>query len=234
MRKFVAPSWTNDQGGNRRAETASPCSALQPPFRRVAWADGTPGQVDIGGGRKMYLECRGTGSPTVFIVPGGRAAADEWTKGARPFSTKSAAFTRVCAYDRPGVLLADGRPSRSDPVPMPTTAADSVADLHALVGAAKIDTPFVIVGHSYGGLIVRLYAMTYPHDVDGMVLVDALSECLRAAETPEEWVWQKKNSRRRPDGDPQDLSRHRASGCRRQFRSTAQRRRRSSRCLWSC
>ena len=69
---------------------------------------------------------------------------------------------------------------------------NSVADLHALVLAAKIDTPFVIVGHSYGGLIVRLYAMTYPQDVDGMVLVDPLSEFLRAAETPEEWVWQKK------------------------------------------
>ena len=69
---------------------------------------------------------------------------------------------------------------------------NSVADLHALVAAAKIETPFVIVGHSYGGLIVRLYAMTYPQDVDGMVLVDALSEFLRAAETPEEWVWQRK------------------------------------------
>ena len=85
----------------------------------------------------------------------------------------------------PGTPLANDSPSRSDPVPMPITVADSVADLHALVGAAKIDTPFVIVGHSYGGLIVRLYAMTYPQDVDGMVLVDALSEFLRAAETPE-------------------------------------------------
>ncbi len=75
---------------------------------------------------------------------------------------------------------------------MPITVANSVADLHALVVAARIDTPFVIVGHSYGGLVVRLYAMTYPDDVDGMVLVDALSEYLRSAETPEEWVWQKK------------------------------------------
>jgi pimeloyl-ACP methyl ester carboxylesterase len=74
---------------------------------------------------------------------------------------------------------------------MPTTAGDAVADLHALVGAAKIATPFVIVGHSYGGLIIRLYAMTYPEDVDGMVLVDALSEGLRAAETPAEWANQK-------------------------------------------
>ncbi len=154
-------------------------------------ADGDlAGLVDIGDGRKMYLECRGMGSPTVLIVPGGRAAADEWTTTSPVFGDV-AGFTRVCTYDRPGTILADEKPSRSDPVPMPTTAAASVADLHALVEAAKIETPFVIVGHSYGGLVVRLYAMTYPQDVDGMVLVDALSEFLRAAETAEEWKWQK-------------------------------------------
>ena len=131
-------------------------------------ADGDfAGTVDIGSGRKMYLECRGTGSPTVFIVPGGRAAADEWTNDS-PVFADVAKFTRVCAYDRPGTPLANDSPSRSDPVPMPITVADSVADLHALVHAAKIETPFVIVGHSLGGLIVRLYAMTYPKDVDGM------------------------------------------------------------------
>ena len=148
------------------------------------------GLVDITGGRKMYLECRGTGSPTVFIVPGGKAAADDWTKES-PVFADVAKFTRVCAYDRPGTPLVDGKPSRSGPVPMPITAAASVADIHALVAAAKIERPFVIVGHSYGGLIVRLYAMTYPADVDGMVLVDALSEHLRAAETHEEWAHQK-------------------------------------------
>ena len=79
----------------------------------------------------------------------------------------------------------------------------------------------MIVGHSYGGLVVRLYAMTYPEDVDGMVLVDALSEGLREAETPEEWVRQKKILDGDLTGDPQALSRHRAGGCRRQFRSTA-------------
>jgi pimeloyl-ACP methyl ester carboxylesterase len=149
------------------------------------------GTVEIGNGRKMYLECRGIGSPTVFIVPGARAAADEWT-ATSPVVADVAKFTRVCAYDRPGTLPAGQEPSRSDPIPMPTTAAVSVADLHALVEHAKIATPLVIVGHSYGGLVVRLYAMTYPEDVDGMVLVDPLSEFLRAAETPEEWVWQRK------------------------------------------
>ena len=151
------------------------------------------GTVDIGGGRKMYLECRGTGSPTVVIVPGGKASADDWTKseaGKMNVFSEVAGFTRVCTYDRPGTPVGEA-PSRSDPVPMPITVGDSVADLHALVTAAPIKTPFVIVGHSYGGLIVRLYAMTYPGNVGGMVLVDPQTEGLRAAETPEEWVQQK-------------------------------------------
>jgi pimeloyl-ACP methyl ester carboxylesterase len=166
-------------------------SVIAPLSGAALAADGDfAGLVDIGGDRKMYLECRGTGSPTVFIVPGGRASADEWSKDS-PVFADVAGFTRVCAYDRPGIVLPDDGPSRSDPVPQPTNVAASVADLHALVTAAGIDTPFVIVGHSYGGLVVRHYAMTYPEDVDGMVLVDALSEFLRAAETPEEWEWQK-------------------------------------------
>ena len=157
----------------------------------VLAADGDfAGLVDIGDGRRMHLECRGSGSPKVLVVPGGKASADDWTKES-PVFADVAAFTRVCAYDRPGTPLADGSPSRSDPAPMPTTVAASAADLHALVGAAAIETPFVIVGHSYGGLVVRLYARTWPGDVDGMVLVDALSEHLRAAETAEEWRWQK-------------------------------------------
>ncbi len=158
-------------------------------FPAVAESGDFTGLVDIGSGRKMYLECRGTGSPTVVIVAGGKAAAYDWTEDSPVFSAV-AGFTRVCAYDRPGTPV-DDAPSRSDPVPMPITAGDSVADLHALVAAAGIATPFVIVGHSYGGLISRLYAMNYPGDVDGMVLVDALSEGLRAAETPAEWANQK-------------------------------------------
>ncbi|HMK40691.1 MAG TPA: alpha/beta hydrolase, partial [Methyloceanibacter sp.] len=101
-----------------------------------------------------------------------------------------AAFTRVCAYDRPGTPVSD-RPSRSDPVAQPTAAADAVADLHALMAAAGIETPAVLVGHSYGGLVVRLYASTYPDQVSGMVLLDALTEGLRQAETQQEWAIQR-------------------------------------------
>ncbi len=102
-----------------------------------------------------------------------------------------AKFTRVCAYDRPGTPVGE-KPSRSDPVPQPTTAGEAVADLHALLSAAGEAGPYVLVGHSYGGLVVRLYASTYPEDVSGLVLVDALTEGLRDAETPEQWAIQRK------------------------------------------
>ena len=89
------------------------------------------------------------------------------------------AFTRVCVYDRPGTLLnaedTAGR-SRSDPAPLPRTAQDVVADLHALLRAARVPGPYVLVGHSLGGLCVRLYATTYPEEVAGLVLVDASHE----------------------------------------------------------
>src|SRR4029434_9233012 len=100
-------------------------------------------------------------------------------------------FTRVCACDRPGTPVGE-KPSRSDPVPQPTTAKDAVADLHALLSADGAAGPYVLVGHSYGGLIVRLYASTYPKEVAGLVLVDGLSEGLQDAETPEQWAIQRK------------------------------------------
>ena len=139
------------------------------------------GLVDIGGGRKMYLKCSGKGSPAVVLVGGLRASADDWDisdKSKPTVFTGIAKFTRVCAYDRPGTPVGE-KPSRSDPVPQPTTAKDAVADLHALLSAAGGAGPYVLVGHSYGGLIVRLYASTYPKDVSGLLLIDALTEGFR-------------------------------------------------------
>ena len=143
--------------------------------------------IDVGGGRRMYLDCRGTGTPTVVLVAGLKASADDWNS----VFPALAAVTRVCAYDRPGTPVGE-QPSRSDPVPQPTTAAVAAADLHALLRAAGEPPPYVLAGHSYGGLVAQLYARTYPHDVAGLVLVDALSEGLRAAETPEQWAIQRK------------------------------------------
>jgi pimeloyl-ACP methyl ester carboxylesterase len=152
------------------------------------------GLVDIGGGRKIYLKCQGTGSPAVVLVGGRMASADDWSvahKSAPAVFPQVAKFTRVCAYDRPGTPVGE-KPSRSDPVPQPTTAKDAVADLHALLSAAGETGPYVLVGHSYGGLVVKLYARTYPKDVAGLVLVDALSEGLQDALTPEQWTIQRK------------------------------------------
>jgi pimeloyl-ACP methyl ester carboxylesterase len=156
------------------------------------------GLVDIGGGRKMYMECHGKGSPTVVLISGFRGAHDDWTsvidsKG-EPNPSGSAVFpeigkfTRVCAYDRPGTTRFDGTLSPSTPVAQPTTAQDGAADLHALLRAAKQKGPYVLVAHSWGGLNVRLYASTYPDEVSGLVLLDAGSEFLQDTLTPAQWA----------------------------------------------
>jgi pimeloyl-ACP methyl ester carboxylesterase len=148
------------------------------------------GLIDIGGGRKLYLECKGKGSPVVILEAGLRNRADIWSvkpeTGEAVFS-QTATFTRVCEYDRPGTTLGVDQFSRSDPVPMPRTAKDAVADLHALLRAIAISSPYVFVGHSTGGLIIRLYASSYPKAVAGLVLVDAIPEGLQTAMTPEQW-----------------------------------------------
>jgi pimeloyl-ACP methyl ester carboxylesterase len=169
-------------------------SGLDPVAARAAVARDFVGLVDIGGGRKMYLQCRGIGFITVVLVGGLRASDDDWSIADKPISgvfPEVAKFTRVCAYDRPGTPVGE-KPSRSDPVLQPTSAGDAVADLHALLRAAGQAGPYMLVGHSYGGLVVRLYASIYPEDVPGLVLLDALAEGLRDAETPGQWMIQLK------------------------------------------
>ena len=159
------------------------------------------GLVDIGGGRKIYLECRGTGSPTVVLISGTRGAHDDWTDLIDPKNPAGAPkpgesavfpqvskFTRVCAYDRPGTTRNDNTPTNSSPVRQPTTAQQGVADLHALLIAAKEPRPYILVGHSWGGLIARLFASTYPDEVSGLVLVDSASEFLKSSLTPAQWA----------------------------------------------
>jgi pimeloyl-ACP methyl ester carboxylesterase len=153
------------------------------------------GLVDIGGGRRLWLECRGQGGPTVVLVSGFGNTGGAWTvlpDGVSPPAVLPgvAGFTHVCAYDRPGTLLDAAPPddrSRSDDIAQPTTAEAMVADLHALLTAAGVPGPYVLAGHSFGGLISRLYASTYPDEVAGLVLVDAFSEGIRAGLTPEDW-----------------------------------------------
>jgi len=149
------------------------------------------GLVDVGDGHKMYLECRGTGSPTVILESGYRNDAEIWSTPLEPgMSTvfpQVAKFTRICAYDRPGTFLDANHLGRSTSVPMPRTARDLVSDLHLLLQTAQIPGPYVFAAHSFGGIFARLYASTYPNEIVGMVLVDALSEKVRSGLTPEQW-----------------------------------------------
>lgn len=80
-----------------------------------------------------------------------------------------ARFARVCTYDRAGL-------GWSEPSPKPRTAGNTVAELHTLLGRAGVEPPYVLVGHSMGGGLVRLYAHEHPDQVVGLALVDPLHE----------------------------------------------------------
>lgn len=141
------------------------------------------GAVEIGKGRYLFLACRGKGGPTVILESGYHNSSDPWSQSdaAAPAVGPAvlpalAADHRVCAYDRPGTLRATDPPTltdRSSPVPMPRTAQDVVEDLHALLAAAHVPGPYVLAGHSLGGLFARLYAQTHPDQVRAVVFVDA-------------------------------------------------------------
>ena len=141
------------------------------------------GTFGISKGRSMFLECFGHGSPTVVLDAGLRNGGAIWAERtpetpAGPTVLQALAReTRVCAYDRPGVLISF-EPlefSRSSPTFMPRVAEEAVYDLHRLLWIAKVPGPYVFVNHSTGGLIDLLYASNYPREVAGMVLVDALA-----------------------------------------------------------
>jgi pimeloyl-ACP methyl ester carboxylesterase len=154
------------------------------------------GLVNIGG-RSLFLECRGVGSPTVILEAGYRASSRYWSDDLlQPEAPRLvvlpgvASFTHACAYDRPGTYASVGDDdllSRSDPVSQPRTASDIVGDLHALLHAAGVPGPYVMAGHSFGGLLVRLYASTYPDEIAGLVLVDPYSELIQSQLTPAQW-----------------------------------------------
>ncbi len=177
------------------ADATSPSFASTvPPDRAFS------GLVDIGNGRDMYLECSGTGSPTVVLISGTGNAGDVWREAGSPsdpgapisendgavFQT-TARSTRVCAYDRPGTQRSDGSPGRSTAVAQPTSTQDAAADLRSLLTVADVPGPYVLVAHSLGGLIATTYARSYPDDVAGLVLVDPASQFMEAAMGPAAW-----------------------------------------------
>jgi pimeloyl-ACP methyl ester carboxylesterase len=137
-----------------------------PPASAVAVPGPFTGAFDIGG-RYMFLTCAGEGTPTVVLEAGAGGGAAVWAD-VQPALVH---VTRVCSYDRANVPG-----GASDPAPKPRSAAEVVADLHALLTVAGIPGPYVLAGHSLGGLYARLYASTYPGAVVGLVLVDATHE----------------------------------------------------------
>jgi pimeloyl-ACP methyl ester carboxylesterase len=128
-----------------------------------------PGQmVDIGGGRRLHILCRGLAQgPTVIIEQGAGSPAMLWG----PIAAKIAPFARICTYDRAGYEW-------SDPAPRTRSLQDRVTDLHTLLAGAEIPGPYVLVAHSFGGPIARLYAAAYPDQVAAMVLVDTPEEAV--------------------------------------------------------
>ncbi len=133
--------------------------------------------VSIAPGRKLNLRCEGHGARTVLLEAGSHADTTTWFK----LQPLLAASTRVCSYDRAGYGF-------SDEGPMPRNLDADVADLHALVQHAGLETPLVLVGHSRGSNIVRRYAERYPADVAGMVLIDPPAQDIAA--TAPDWARQ--------------------------------------------
>jgi pimeloyl-ACP methyl ester carboxylesterase len=132
-------------------------------------------------GRKLAMQCWGTGSPAVFLETGG-GAIDEFTRS--PLVRRLAAETQVCLYNRAGTPPSDPAPNR------PREAEDVAADFQALVKAAGIEPPFVLFGRSFGGMLVTFYASEHPSEVAGVVVFDspAPSATMTLADFPE-GVW---------------------------------------------
>lgn len=124
--------------------------------------------VDVGGFR-LHMKCSGAGSPAVVMDAALGGSSISWTL-VQPEISK---LTRVCSYDRAGF-------GWSDAGPMPRTAARVAAELRTLLARAGVPPPFILVGHSFGGLVMRVFAARYRPDVAALILVDSAH--------PEDWV----------------------------------------------
>ena len=141
------------------------------PAEPLATSGAHAGLFDVGG-RQLFLSCFGDGEPTVVLVGG---LSSDWIE----VQQAASATTRVCSYDKPNVPG-----SRSEDAPTPRDAAGMADELAALLETAAVPDPYVIVGHSNGGMVAQLFAATHPDRIAGIVLVDSAHEDqdLRAAE----------------------------------------------------
>jgi pimeloyl-ACP methyl ester carboxylesterase len=120
-----------------------------------------PGELVDVGGYQLHLNCIGNGTPTIILDALGNGSSASWGL----VQPEIAQSNRVCAYDRAGA-------GWSERGPAPRDMNQHVRELHALLAGARVGGPYVLVGHSYGGRIARVYAKTYPREVFGMVLID--------------------------------------------------------------
>lgn len=121
-----------------------------------------PGQLVDVGGYRLHLSCTGSGGPTVVLLPGAGEVSSVWAWIAPAVSRDS----RVCVYDRAGRGWSEAAPGPQDGVAL-------AVDLHALLDGARIAAPYVLVGHSFGGLYALNFAARYPEEVAGVVLLDS-------------------------------------------------------------
>jgi pimeloyl-ACP methyl ester carboxylesterase len=122
-----------------------------------------PGRLIDVGGHKLHISCTGSGSPTVILEAGLGEPAVMMSGWIQP---GVATTTRVCVYDRAGK-------GWSESAGKPQDGLAITADLHTLLSRAQVDPPYVLVGHSSGGVYVQVYAAQYPEEVAGMVLLDS-------------------------------------------------------------
>ncbi|HKJ95326.1 MAG TPA: alpha/beta hydrolase [Gammaproteobacteria bacterium] len=123
-----------------------------------------PGRLISVGSFRLHIHCTGRGTPTVVLDSGLGGTSLNWAL----VQPRIAPFARVCAYDRAGY-------GWSDPGPGPRTSERLARELHRLLATAGLPGPFLLVGHSLGGINVRLFAHLFPTDTAGVVLVDASS-----------------------------------------------------------
>lgn len=139
--------------------------------------DSMPGILVDAGGHKLHMNIQGKGSPTVVFENGSGDFSFIWSL----VQPEVAKFTQTVSYDRAGYAW-------SQPGPMPRTANQICFELHAALHNAGVHPPYILVGQSFGGFLVRAFARYYPEEVAGMVLVEAVQEDQRifmGADTPQ-------------------------------------------------
>src|SRR5215213_9485022 len=133
-----------------------------------------PGEMVDVGGYSLHINCVGQGSPTVLLDAGSGAFSAHWVRVQREVS----GTTRVCAYDRAGM-------GWSEMGPDPRDAKQITSELHTLLNKSGIEGPYVLVGHSFGGMYMQTYAARYPDEVAGVALVDSSTEPDQFGQRPE-------------------------------------------------